>query len=194
MASSRSKQSLGERMKSGAVWIVGFVAIIWVVELINMGMDYRLNVWGIVPREVSGLRGIVCSPFLHAGIPHVLLNTIPFIILGTLVIIRGVNNFLGVSLFIILLGGLGVWIFGRHAQHVGASGLIFGYFGYLLARGWYGRDLISILIAVLVLVLYGGMIWGVMPLRDYVSWEGHLCGFIAGGISGRMQSEKKKKG
>jgi membrane associated rhomboid family serine protease len=194
MASSRSKQSLGERMKSGAVWIVGFVAIIWVVELINMSMDYRLNAWGIVPREVSGLRGIPCSPFLHAGIPHVLLNTIPFIILGTLVIIRGVNNFLGVSLFIILLGGLGVWIFGRHAQHVGASGLIFGYFGYLLARGWYGRDLISILIAVLVLILYGGMIWGMLPLREYVSFEGHLCGFIAGGISGWMQSEKKRKG
>ncbi len=186
------KPPLWKRIKAGASWIIGFVAIIWAVELLNMAMGHSLNTWGIRPRELSGLPGILFSPFLHGSLNHVLLNTVAILILGTMVAVRGVKPLLEATIFIILLGGAGVWIFGRSAtQHVGASGLVFGYFGYLLSRGWYGRDFISIILAVLALVLYGGMLWGIVPFSEHISWEGHLFGLIAGVLVGAIHSRKR---
>jgi membrane associated rhomboid family serine protease len=162
------------------------VLIIWVVELVNLLLGHRLNLFGIHPRTVAGLPGIVLSPFLHTGIGHVLLNTIPLVILGWLVILRGPRVFLEVSLLIIVVSGVGVWLFGRSAYHVGASGLIFGYFGYLVARGWYERSLSSILIALVTIVLYGGILLGVLPFRAGVSWEAHLFGLLGGILAARL--------
>jgi membrane associated rhomboid family serine protease len=162
------------------------VLIIWVVELVNQLLGHRLNLFGIHPRTVAGLPGIILSPFLHTGIGHVLLNTIPLVILGWLVILHGPRVFLEVSLLIIVVSGIGVWIFGRSGYHVGASGLIFGYFGYLVARGWYERSLSSILIALVTIVLYGGILLGVLPFRAGVSWEAHLFGLLGGILAARL--------
>ena len=127
------------------------------------------------------------SPFLHSSFNHVLSNTIPFLALGSLVAFRGKQTLLGVSAFIILLGGGGVWLVGRSAFHVGASGLVFGYFGYLVARGWYNRRPSSILIAVAVFLLYGGLLLGALPTMGFISWEAHLFGLIAGVLAARLQ-------
>ena len=173
-------------MRSSFFLILGFLAVVWAVELLNGLMGHRLSEWGILPRTTRGLIGIPLSPILHGSFNHVLSNTIPFVLLGGLVGLRGSQALIGVSLFIIVVGGLAVWLFGRTAVHVGASGLVFGYFGYLVASGWYDRRPSSILAAVAVVVLYGGLIFGVLPTRGFVSWEGHLFGLIAGVLAARL--------
>ncbi len=173
-------------MKLSVIWILGSLAVMWVVEIINGFIGHRLSVWGILPRSTPGLIGIPLSPILHGSFNHVLSNTIPFLVLGGLVGLRGGQKLVGISLFIIVAGGAGVWLLGRPAIHVGASGLVFGYFGYLLAGGWYDRRPLSIIVAVAVFFLYGGLLFGVLPTVGFVSWEGHLFGLIAGVSAARM--------
>ena len=173
-------------MRARLLWIFGFLAVIWAVEVINGFLGQRLSAWGIRPRTEIGLIGIPLSPFLHGSYNHVLSNTIPFLVLGGLVALRGTQKLLGVSLFIIVVGGSAVWVLGRSAVHVGASGLVFGYFGYLVANGWFDRRPASILAALAVIVLYGGLVFGVLPTQSFVSWEAHLFGLIAGVVSARL--------
>ena len=170
-------------MKTNALWILSFVALIWAIELLNSLSGHRLSAWGIRPRTEIGLIGILLSPILHGSFNHVLSNTIPFLVLGGLVSLRGSQKFAGVSLFIVVVGGSAVWVLGRTAIHVGASGLVFGYFGYLVANGWFDRRPLSILAAIAVVVLYGGLVFGVLPTQSFVSWEAHLFGLIAGVVS-----------
>ena len=184
----RSESGLGQQLKTSAYLILGLILVIWAVELVNLLLGHQLNVLGILPRTVAGLPGIILSPFLHNGIDHVLLNTIPLIILGGLVILHGPRAFVEVSLVIILVTGVGVWIFGRSNYHVGASGLIFGYFGFLVGRSWYERSISSILIALVTIVLYGGILLGVLPIRAGMSWEAHLFGLLGGILAARLVS------
>lgn len=179
-----------KQLKPSIYWILGFVILIWTVELVNLPLGHQLSRWGILPRTTSGLIGIPLSPFLHAGIRHVLLNTIPFVVLGGLVILRGRRVFVELSLFVIFMGGAALWLFGRSSYHVGASGLIFGYFGYLVALGWYERSISSIIVALLTISLYGSLLWGVLPTFTYISWESHLFGLIAGILGARLIKPK----
>ncbi len=173
-------------MKSNMRVLVGLVAVMWVVEVFNGFMGHGLNSYGILPRTTGGLIGIPLAPFLHAGIGHVLGNTIPLLALGSLTVLQVRNAFGVATLFIVCVGGAGVWLIGRPDFHVGASGLVFGYFGFLVARGWFDRRFVPILVAVAVLVLYGGLLFGVLPTRGFVSWEGHLCGLAAGVLAARF--------
>ncbi len=169
--------------------LIFFVAIMWVVQAVNIFMAYSLNEYGVVPRTIEGLRGIPLSPFLHGGFGHLMSNTVPLLVLGGLVAVRGQTNFVGVTAFIILVGGTGLWAAGRpwpwddiqFLVHVGASGLVFGYFGYLVARGWYERSFLSIFVALVVILVFGtGIFLGLLPTVPHVSWEGHLFGLISG--------------
>jgi membrane associated rhomboid family serine protease len=173
-------------MRRSAFLILGFLAAIWAIEVLNGFMDHQLLAWGIMPRTTRGLIGIPLSPVLHGSVSHVLSNTIPFLVLGGLVALRGNKALVGVSLFIVAAGGGAVWLLGRTAIHVGASGLVFGYFGYLVANGWYDRRPSSILVAIAVIFLYGGLIFGVLPSQSFVSWEAHLFGLIAGVLAARL--------
>ncbi len=119
------------------------------------------------------------------------MNSLPFAILGGLICLQDRKLFVEVSLIIIIGSGLALWLLGRPAVHAGASSLIFGYFGFLLASGWYAKDLQSIVIALVVLIFYGGMIIGILPLRAYVSWEGHLFGLLAGILAAGMNARLK---
>jgi len=176
-------------MKNTVTWIGTLLALMWGLELLNLFMGHSLSrIAGIHPRTVSGLLGIPASPFLHFSFFHLLMNTLPFAVLGGLICLQDKKLFLEVSLIVIIVSGLAVWILGRSAVHAGASALIFGYFGFLLASGWYAKDLQSILIALCVLVFYGGMIFGILPLRAYVSWEGHLSGLLAGILAAKLDS------
>ncbi len=181
-----SGPSLGQQLKTSAYWILGLVLVLWAVELVNLLLGHRLNVLGILPRTIAGVPGIALAPFLHYGIRHVLLNTMPLVILGWLVILHGPRAFLEVSLVIILVSGVSIWLLGRSGYHVGASGLIFGYFGFLVARGWYERSFSSILIAAVTIILYGGILLGLLPIRAGVSWEAHLLGLLAGILAARL--------
>ncbi len=173
-------------MKLSVIWIFGSLAVMWVVEIINGFIGHRLSLWGILPRTTPGLIGIPLSPFLHGSFNHVLSNTIPFLVLGGLVGLRGGQKLVGISLFIIVAGGAGVWLLGRPAVHVGASGLVFGYFGYLVANGWFDRRPLSILAAIAVIVVYGSLLFGVIPTTGFVSWEAHLFGLLAGVLAARL--------
>jgi len=168
--------------------ILLFVLMIWGIEFLNYLMAHRLSYLGIYPRTVKGLPGILLAPLIHHGIEHILMNTIPFVLLGVLISLKNHQNLFKVSIFIVIAGGLGVWIFGRPAFHAGASGLIFGYFGFLLARGWNAKDFASVAIAIITVFFYGGMFLGILPVQTYISWEAHLFGFIAGIMANRQFS------
>ena len=150
-----------------------------------------LNSSRAFPYLAGSLRGILLSPLLHGSFSHLMSNTFPLLLLGGFVAIRGAKTLIGVSLLVIVLGGLLVWIVGRPAVHIGASGLVFGYFGFLVAQGWYERSIVSIVVAVGVLLLYGGIIFGVLPQAGFISWEGHLFGLIAGVLAARMSRQQE---
>ena len=169
------------------VWLVGFVAVLWVVAIVNWLGGPDLRQFGVAPRDTASLLGIPLHIFVHDGFYHLLSNTGPLLVLGGLVGMRGAGTLLAISIFIVVFAGGGVWLVGREGVHIGASGLVFGYFGYLVARGFFERSLVSILIAVAVAVFYGGLIFGVLPLDGFVSWEGHLFGLIGGVITAWMQ-------
>jgi membrane associated rhomboid family serine protease len=135
---------------------------------------------GLVPRRASGLIGIVTSPFLHANAAHLAANLPPFVALGALVLRRNEAQFVEVAVTIALAQGVLLWLFGRSAMHVGMSGVIFGFLGYLLATAWFTRTMSDLLVAGGVVVFYGGMLAGVKPARDGTSWEAHLFGLLAG--------------
>ena len=172
--------------KPRAATLFAATALVWGVSLYGLVVDRSiLHELAIVPRRVAGLPGILTAPLVHGSFGHLLANTLPLLILGGMVVIRGVAFYLAVTLAIAVIGGLGLWALGREAAHIGASGLIFGYFGFLVASGYYERRLLSIAIAVVVVVVYGGMIAGVLPRDDQVSWEGHLFGMLAGWLCAR---------
>ena len=174
--------------------VAGALAIMWVVEILSVGID-SIDNNGILPRMLDGLDGILWSPFLHSGFPHLISNTIPFAILSGLVLIRGAKRWLSASAIIIGLGGLLVWAFaiGSNENHIGASGWVFGLFGFLVLSAFFERKPVSIGLGLITLFLYGGTIlFGVIP-RDGISWEGHLFGFIAGVVAARVLSRRAAK-
>jgi len=163
-------------------FLVSWVACLWVLEAFDqIFLRGRLDLYGIQPRSVGGLRGILFAPFLHGDFGHLASNTIPLLVLGWLVLLPGVTEFVEVTLLVMLLGGVGTWLFGApNTVHIGASGVIFGYLGFLLLRGVFQRSVTSIVIALGVGLLYGGVLWGILPRVAHVSWEAHLCGFLSG--------------
>lgn len=174
--------------------VAGALGIMWVVEVLSVGID-SIDSNGIQPRMLDGLDGILWSPFLHSGFPHLIANTVPFAILSGLVLIRGSRRWLSASAIIIGLGGLLVWAFalGANENHIGASGWVFGLFGFLVASAFFERRPLSIGIGLITLFLYGGTIlFGFVP-RPGLSWEGHLFGFIAGVIAARVLSKRSVK-
>ena len=183
----QKENSFKATIVSVAVPLAILVALVWVVGIVNALLDYRLSEYGVVPRTVDGLIGIPLMPFLHGSFDHLVVNTLPLVVLGGLVAIHGSRKFLTATVFITLVGGGALWVVGRTAIHVGASGLVFGFFGYLIARAWYTRSIVAVLIAVVVAVVYGGILLGVLPFfQEGVSWEGHLTGLIAGALAARL--------
>lgn len=171
--------------------LVGFVLLIWGLELVDTvilrGQLDRLGIW---PRRVSGLWGVVWAPLLHGNLKHLTANTVPLLVLGWLITLQGQNVFLLVTGMVWLASGVGTWLFGgNNTNHIGASGIVFGYFGYLLLRGYFEQSPTAIAIAVLVGLVYGSMIWGVLPIRRGKSWQSHLFGFLGGGLTARYLTE-----
>ncbi len=186
-------KALVRELKTQGTILGGFVTLIWVLEIVDIVLGGALNAYGILPRHLIGLRGILFAPFLHGNLPHLIANTIPLVTLGWFVMLRKTSDIFVVTAITMLVSGLGVWLFGSAGLHIGASGVIFGYLGFLLLRGYFERNVPSILLSLIVGFLYGGALWGVLPTVPGISWEGHLFGFIGGILAARFLSRQKKK-
>jgi len=157
---------------------VGFIWLVWLVDFLIPFID--LTQYGIVPRTTQGLIGILFAPFIHGGIMHIASNTIPLIVLSFILFKFYDKQALLVILYSIIMGGFLVWIFGRSSSHIGASGLIYSLAAFNVVFGFLQKKFVNILVSLLVVFLYGGLIWGVLPTHYYISWEGHLFGAITG--------------
>lgn len=165
--------------------LLAFIAALWVVYIITLFIP--LQQYGLRPRTISGLIGIFTSPFFHVGFYHLIANTLGLFTFGILFAALEKENALLLMTEIVILQGVLLWLFGRSGNHIGASGLIFGLFGYLLLVGYFHRQIKSVIASLLVLFLFGGTIFGILPTNPGVSWEGHLYGFIVGCVEARMK-------
>lgn len=185
-------EGLRRRLQTQGVILAVVVAALWFIELVDwLVLRGALDGLGVRPRTLAGIPAVLIAPLLHAGFGHLLANTIPLIVLGWLVMVRRTADFFVVGLMAALWSGLGIWLFGGAATiHLGISGVIFGYLGYLLARGYYERSMRAVGLAVVALLLYGGMLWGVLPLQQGASWQGHLFGFVGGWVAAYLASRR----
>jgi membrane associated rhomboid family serine protease len=182
--------------------ILAFVALLYVVEAFDQVDGHRLDDYGIRPMETDGLWGILFAPLLHANWGHLAANTGPALVLGFLVALAGLSRFFWATAIIWIVGGLGTWLIGNlgspcgETDHIGASGLIFGWLTFLLVFGFFIRSAGQIFVGLLVLVIYGGVLWGAVPVLNVcggVSWQGHLCGGIAGVLAAYLLSGKERE-
>lgn len=160
---------------------LGFVALIWFIQALNWGLDLALGRFGVRPRELAGLPGILLAPLLHAGFVHLATNSLPLLVLGTGMLYLYPNSAFKVIPAIYLGPGIAVWLFARASSvHIGASGLIYGFASYIFAAGVIRRDRRAIAASLLVAFLYGSTVWGVLPHEPGVSWETHLAAALIG--------------
>ena len=164
-----------------ALFMLFLLAGMWVLELLDQLSGNQLDQLGIHAREVDGVPEILTAPFLHAGWDHLISNSLPFFVLGFLVLLSGLARWMISSLIIIVTSGMAAWFLTpANTIILGASGLIFGWLTYLLARGIWSRRPAQVAVAVVVLLVYGGLIWGVLPGNTGISWQAHLGGAIGG--------------
>ncbi|KXO97785.1 rhomboid family intramembrane serine protease [Tsukamurella pseudospumae] len=182
---SLSARVAGSTAGRSAVLIVVFVAALWLLEGIDTVLGNSLDQWGIHPRSGEGvIRGVVMAPLLHGGWEHLAANSVPALILGFVGLAAGAGRFLIATVIIWLVAGAGVWLTGGTGTVViGLSGVLFGWMTYLALRGLFTRRALDIVVGVVLMVLYGGMLWGVLPGQPGVSWQGHLWGAIGGVIA-----------
>jgi len=179
----RHNNELNHFKFSPATWIIPFflLVVVWFIFFMNQSFHLHLNELGIFPRTISGLQGVVFSPFLHSDLNHILNNSLPLLILSTALIYFYREVSLKVLAYGVLLSGILTWIIGRDSYHIGASGLIYVLVSFIFFKGLRTQYYRLMALSMAVVLLYGGMIWYVFPEVDYtISWEGHLAGMITG--------------
>ena len=191
MTDPSTRQPIAKQvLTSGMGVLVATVALMWAIEAVDsVFLGSRLQSGGIQPRSVDGLDGIVWSPFLHLDFAHLIANTLPVLVLGGLIAIQGLGKWIKATLLIMVIGGLLTWIFASNANHIGASGVVLGYFGYLIGAAIFERRFALLIPAAIAVFLYGGIVVSFLP-RAGVSWEGHLFGAIAGLTAARIMRPK----
>jgi membrane associated rhomboid family serine protease len=157
-----------------------FVAVFWLVKFIQDIFGFELYQWGILPRHIKGLWGILFSPFIHADYNHLISNTVPFFVLLFALVYFYRRLSYGIFFLIYFLSGLCVWLGGRESFHIGASGIVYGLAAFHLVSGIIRNDLRLLIVSAVVVFLYGGLIWGILPLKSHISWESHLWGAASG--------------
>ncbi len=174
------------RPGQAAMIIAAFTGVLYLTEAVDTLLGGKLDYDGIQPRRLDGLDGILWAPLLHYGWQHLVTNTVPVLVLGFLALAGGVGQFVAVTAVIWLVGGLGTWLTGSPGVHLGASLLIFGWLVFLLARGFFARSMVQILLAVVLFGVWGGVLWGLLPGAVGISWEGHLFGALGGLLAARL--------
>jgi len=175
-----TKLNKNSTSRVNALPVLKILGVLWGVHIFNFLLGYRLNVLGLRPRSVPGILGIFFMPFLHGDFAHLIANSVPFFVLVNMLVLKGWTHFWTVSFYIVAIGGGAVWLLGRRAIHIGASGLNMGYMGYLLADVYFYPSPIGVILGVLCVYYFGTMLVGVIPLEDRESWEGHLFGLLSG--------------
>ena len=170
-----------------------FVLILWVVQFFNALSDNALTEYGILPRMYSGLKGIIFYPLIHGSWQHLYSNSIPVFVLGALLVYFFERSALSIFLIIYLLSGSLLWLGGRQSYHIGASGLIYGLAAFLFFSGFFKGKHRLLPISLVIIFLYGGLIWGVLPGQDGISWEGHLFGALSGSFTAFLFRKKGVK-
>lgn len=190
-ATTARRHFLGEELYEGTLVVGLLVAVMWVVEIINSLDGQRLDADGIIARRLSGLPGILSAPFLHESFSHLLSNTIPFIILGLVIALEGPARVIAVTVIAALVSGLGAWALSASGTDtIGASGIVFGYATFLIARGFFTRKAVALVIGVLVVVLFGGaLLLSIAPQRG-VSWQDHVFGAVGGVLAAWIVRER----
>jgi membrane associated rhomboid family serine protease len=164
--------------------LAAIVALMWLVEIVNTLDSNRLDRDGIYARSFSHLWGIVTAPFIHVSFQHLLSNTIPFVFMGLIIALRGAARLALVTALVALIGGVGTWLISPGGvSTVGASGVVFGYATYLLARGLFNRSLLEILTGAVVGVVWGSALLSSIVPHYGISWQGHVCGAIGGVVA-----------
>ncbi len=188
-----TKPSKNSRLKQSVVFPATFV-IIWIfLQLIEILTPYSLVGFGLIPRSSEGLYGIICSPFIHGSWQHLFSNAVPFLFLTFLLLFfssshaRSYLNFIGIY----LLSGIVLWFIGNSAIHIGASGVIYGLASFLVLNGILSKKTRQIIIAIVVVITYSGLIWGIFPSQKGISWTGHLSGLLAGIFIALLSNKKK---
>lgn len=188
-----ARRALLAEVRAQATIVGTLVGALWLEEVVD-ALAFRgdLDRYGIEPRSVDGFMRIPLAPFLHAGFEHLTANTVPLVVLGFFVMARRKRDFALVFALSTLIGGLGIWLVGAsNSVHLGASIVVFGLLGFLLSRGWFERRFWPIVGSLVVFVLYGGALFGLLPGRAGISWEGHLFGFAGGVLAAKLVSERK---
>ncbi|WP_039635175.1 rhomboid family intramembrane serine protease [Streptomyces sp. 769] len=180
------------RARPALVLMLGWVALLWVLEGLDTVTGNALDAFGIQPRDPAELVDVIPAAFIHFGFGHLAANTLPLLVLGFVAALRsGIRRFLGAALLIIVVSGLGVWLMAApHSNTAGASGVVFGLFGYLLVRGFIERKLLDVGIGVTVGLIYGSILWGALPTTSGISWQGHLFGLIGGVLAAFVLRER----
>ncbi len=173
---------------------LGFVALLYAVEGVDTVSHHDLDGAGVRPRTAEGLEGIVFAPVLHANWAHLVGNTLPVIVLGLLTLLTGIGRGLAATAIVWVVAGVGTWLTGASGSvHIGASVLVFGWLTYLISRGLFTRHLWQILVGVVVGLLYGSILWGVLPGQAGISWQGHLFGALGGLLAGWVLSSNERR-
>ena len=176
------------RLAAAALAVIAFTGVLWWIRLLDAGLGWELGVLGVRPGEPAGLLGVLTAPLLHGSFEHLMANTPALLVLGTL-LLYGYPRARGPVIALIWLGsGLGVWLIGRDSTHIGASGLSHGLMFFLFFAGIVRRDRLAIAFSMITFFLYGGMVWGVFPQEEGISWEYHLCGALAGALAALLFS------
>ena len=173
------------------LWLAGFVALCWLVLGLDAIVPGSFAEFGVRPRQVDGLRGVLFAPFLHGNAAHLASNSVPLLALGALVLIADARHFVAVTACVVVCSGLGAWLLGPpQSVHIGASGVVFGYLGYLLFHGWFTRHIGMMLLSIVVAGVWGGLVFGVLPGTPGVSWQSHAGGFVGGVAAARYFAKR----
>lgn len=183
------------RVRPSVVTVTVIAALLVVIQAINSVTGYTMNQAGIRPRSLVGLWGVLDAPLLHYGWPHLWANLVPLVVFAFVILLGGLRQYIAVTVLIYLLSGFGVWLTApSNSVTVGASTLVFGYLAFLVLRGFFARRMAQILLGLVLLALWGGIFWGVLPGREGVSWQGHLFGAVAGGLAAFLVSRADASG
>ena len=182
------------KIGGGLKLLAALLGLMWLSEVIDTATNGSLDQYGIISRTPRGLIGILTAPFLHLGFGHLISNTLPLVTLGAIIAISGATRLFQVTAIVTILGGFGTWLISPpNTITIGASGLVFGYASYLIVRGLFNRRLGQVVVGIIVIMVWGSALLTSLLPQDGISWQGHLCGGIAGLIAAWVLADDKRR-